>query len=217
MGDAYLNVRKRLNRAGQYKYESAEIRVVHSVRQLEWCKHKAELVRSILGGRFTVKEFVHAPPSMMGAAYRMCGFSCTNGYWKTAKHWLYPNGVKTYSEQLLSMCDTHSAAILYQDDGHIRPHSVNGRVTSCSMEISAYCSEAEARILVDWLLRTTGSLWNVAHDPRRPENKKAFLRCNTKVARQFAEAIEPFVHDTMRYKIANIAKPSSTSAELPFG
>lgn len=216
MGDGYLNVRKRLN-AGKYKYESAELRIVHSVSQLAWCERKAELVRSILGGRFSVRQFDHAPPTMQGKSYRMCGFSVSNGYWKTVKHWLYPGGQKEYTEHYLSMCDAHSAAILYQDDGHLRPHRVNGWITSCTLEISSYCSEAEAQRLVAWLLHSTGSVWKVAHDPRRPEGKRAFLRCNTTEARKFGEAIAAYVHPSMMYKIAHIAEKRSTSAEQPTG
>lgn len=213
LADAYLNVRKRKAPDGAYKYESAEMRVVHSITQLEYCKHKAELVRSVLGGRFSVKEYDHSPPAMQGKSYRMCGFSVSNGYWKTVKPWLYPNGKKTYTREYLEKCDLHSAALWYMDDGHLRKHvNADGWISSCAMDLSTMCSQQEAEVVREWFAEVAGIEWRIRVDPRFADDRNRYLQANTKDARKLGEALLPFAHKSMLYKFAHVADLGSTSA-----
>lgn len=217
IGDGHINVRNRL-KDGKYKYVSSEIRIVHSIAQLKYCKYKAELVRSILGGKFEVKEYEHSPPSYKGKRFKVCGFSCSNGYWKTIKNCLYSNGKKTITPQLLSWCNLQTFALIYMDDGHLRTHETDGRITSFAVDIATMCSKDEALLIIDRIKELTNCQFNLRFDKRCVDHRAWFLQANTKEAKKFLESIKPFVHPSMNYKIRCLNDSTPTNAgqvEIP--
>lgn len=217
LGDGHINVRNRI-KDGKYKYESSELRIVHSIKQHSYCVHKAELVRRILGGSFTVKTYHHSPPSMKGKKFKMSGFSKSNKYWKQIKKWLYPNGKKTFTRELLNKCNAHSLALFYMDDGHLRVHrNKDGFISSCQIDISTMCSKEEAETIIDWIKDSFDVQFNLGFDKRCSEGNQYFIRCNTKEARKFGILVQPYIIDSMKYKIAHIADAVPKSAEHPKG
>lgn len=211
IGDGHVNVRNRL-KDGKYKYVSSELRVVHSIAQLEYCKYKAELIRGILGGRYSVKEYTHSPPSYNGKSFKVCGFSVSNGYWKTIRNSLYTNGHKKITPQILSWCNLQTFALIYMDDGHLRVHTTNGKISSFTVDIATMCSIDEAQLIANKIRELTDCQFNLRYDKRCTESHAWYLQANTREARKFLVAIQPYIHSSMNYKIRCLIDSNPTNA-----
>lgn len=211
LGDGFINIRNRL-KDGKYKYESSELRIVHNSRQKEYCEYKAERIRSILGGSFVVKDFVHQHPKR-GMSFSMSGFSVSNKYWKQIRGWLYNNKTKVISREVLEKLNVEALAIWYMDDGHLRAHrDVDGQTTSGSISIATMCTKKECEEIVEWFLEQHDIKWNIHFDKRCSEGHQYFIQTSTKEARKFLQLIYPFHVPCMRYKFALIDDLISTSA-----
>src|SRR5215475_8518474 len=127
-GDAYLNVRKRLQ-SGKYPYVSSEMRILHGSQQRPYCEFKCALVRKMLGTQASVTAVKNGP----GGLYRAYQFSVSNPYFKILKGWTYTDGKKQYNEVWLNHLTPEGIAFWYMDDGHARRNvNSNGRVSSVS-------------------------------------------------------------------------------------
>lgn len=214
-GDGHLNVRKRL-KSGKYEYESSELRIVHSVKQKEYVIHKAELVRRIFGGQFTVSEYNHCPPSLQGRSFRTCGFSKSHQYFKTLKGMLYPCGIKTFTPHALEMITPHGIALWYMDDGSARVnYNKDGWISSVATEIATYCSKAEAELICDWFWKEYGIEFRIAFDPKCKEGSQYFIRANTSESKKFAALVQPYIIPSMLYKLSHVSNLNLHECRAP--
>lgn len=206
MGDGYLGVRMR----GK-AYESSELTVVHSVVQRDYVAYKAELVRKIFGGVFTVRE--KSTTLKNGKKYFLCGFSKSHKYFSTLKHMMYRDRKKVVTDQVLGMLTVPGIAIWYMDDGHARRNlNKEGFVSSVSTQISTCCSEPEASRICEWLAVRHG----VQFRPF-PEGPGFSVRCNTGESHKFARLVEPYIIPSMRYKLAHVADLNLHERQAPIG
>ena len=213
LGDGYINVRKRLNK-GIYKYDSSEMRIVHSLAQKDYCIHKAGLVKKYLGGNFSVREYASGP----GGAYRCCGFSASNSYFKLIKKWLYPGGKKTITLHALEMLTDEGLALWYMDDGHARRNlNKDGYVSSVATSIATMCSKEEIDTIISWFKARYSVEWKPRYKKGSPEDKAWFIECNTENSRFFAHIVRPFIIDSMMYKLAHVADLTSHECRAPVG
>lgn len=201
LGDAHINVRYRMHNK-LYPYVSSEMRILHSIHQLDYCQHKAGLVRQHLGGNFSVTFGMHGPDKK----YRYCAFSVSNPYFRQIKQWLYVGKVKTFSRHALDMLTPEGIAIWYMDDGSAQYNrNKEGWISSVSTSIATMCSHDEAIIIQNFFKEEYGILFNLRFDKRRPDGKQWFVEANTNNSKEFVGLIQPYVIPSMLYKIAHVA------------
>lgn len=212
-GDAYVNVRTRLIKE-KYKYESSEIRVLHSIAQKDYCEHKAALLRKYLGGTFQVKIQKNGADGKFLAA----SFSASNKYFKLIKKWTYPKGKKTFTRQNLDFLTTEGIAIWYMDDGSCRRNvNKDGYVSSVSTTIATMCTKEEVDIIIDWFKEKHSIEFKPRFDKRCREDQAWFIECNTTNSRLFAHLVQPYIIDSMLYKLAHVADLTSHECRAPIG
>jgi len=200
LGDSYLNVRYRHN--GYNGYVSSEMRILHSVSQLDYCEHKAGLIKKHLGGNFSVTFGMHGPKKK----YRYCAFSVSNPYFKQIREWLYPNGVKTFSERVLRMLTPEGIAIWYMDDGNARVNrNKEGWISSVATNIATMCNEDEIHIIQKYFQDEYGITFNLRFMKQVSEGKQWLIEANTQNSREFVGLIQPYIIPSMMYKIAHVA------------
>lgn len=210
LGDGYLNVRVKKTQ-GKYLYESSELAIVHSIKQRGYLEHKAELLRSIFGGTFSVRER-HATLKN-GITYPLCGFNKSNRYFRVLKGMMYRDGKKTITRQVLDMLTPQGIAIWYMDDGHARRNlNKEGYVSSVSTNIATCCPESEAVLVCGWFGETHG----IKFTPFL-EKGNFSVRCNTTESHKFARLIDSFVIPFMRYKLAHVADLNLHERQAPVG
>ncbi len=191
---------------------TATLAVAHSEQQLDYLKHKAEMINKIFGGEVKVCSWVSKSGYNVGkTAY---SFHKTHKYFKLVHKWLYSNNNKKYiTEKVLNRLTPQAVAIWYMDDGGVsRRKDKGGRVTSVTCRISTYCTEPEA----DAIVKMFQDRWNITWKKRLCRRTQLwFMECNTTESRKFEKLIHEYIIPSMRYKL-----PMSylgTSAEQPQG
>lgn len=216
VGDGYIQVKKVLKPNGHFRIKQSILNVVHSVKQIDYCRYKYEICKDALGGEFGLKEYTHSPPSMGGRSYQMCRFNCSNPYWKQVHSLLYINDKKTYSKDLLDKLTVRSLAIWYMDDGHLNlEYNKAGNIICAGMSIATMCSLEEVENIRNWIKDCFDVETKIACDKRFADDKKFFIRTNTKDSRKLGEILLSEIPHSMLYKIRHIINIDSTSAARP--
>jgi hypothetical protein len=211
-GDGCLNVRLRKNPQGELKYESSELRIVHTIKQLDYLQHKAELLRTLFGGKHTVSQYDHPLPKL-GKVYRMCGLSKSNPYFKTLKGLTHVNGRKTFTRQALDMLTPHGIALWYMDDGSAgRNHNKDGQVSSIYTTIATYCSEEEAQAICDYFQEVHGIEFRIGYEKAKGSH---IVRANTQASKQFVALVQSYIIPSMAYKISHVTDLQFHECQTP--
>ena len=207
-GDSYLNVRQRGG------HISSEMRVLHSLKQADYCRHKAELLRKLLNRNFTANIIKNGP----GGKYWAINFSATHPYFKQLKKWCYPGGKKTYTTKTLNMLTPQGIAYWYMDDGSCSVNiNKHGWVSSCSTSIATMCSLAEVDTIVDWFLNEYGIEFKVRHRKTSSPEFAYSIQTNTNGSREFAGIVQPYIIPSMMYKLAHVADLKSHECRASTG
>lgn len=206
-GDGYVQVRKR-KQSGKYEYVSRELRVYHSIKQIQYVRYKAELVRRILGGDFKVCIHENTGP---GKRYTLCGFSKSHKSFGYLRDWFYPEGRKAFTRFTLNMLTPHGLAIWWMDDGHLHlNHRKDGTLSSVSGVLCTYCQKEEADLICEVL----SSRFKLEARTGFEKAKGSYIvRLNNASCRRLQELIEPFIITEMQYKINPIRILADKSAE----
>ncbi len=199
IGDGYLNVRHRIKPKG-YEYESSELKVSHSTKQLDYAQHKANLIKKMFGGKCNIyyyETFLKAT----NKSYPMCAFMKSNSYFRILKKFIYKDKTKCITSEVLNMLTPHGIAIWYMDDGHARRNfNKDGFVSSVSTEISTYCTYEEANTIINWFKEKHGL------DTKLFLSKgKYCIKWNTQASHEFARLVQPYIIPSMLYKLSHVA------------
>lgn len=212
LGDGYLNVGSRICRG--YTQERRELRIVHGAKQIDYCEHKAGRVRQLLGGKFAVREY----RAGVGGKYRAFGFTATHPYFSQLRGWLYPEGSKRITRQVLDMLTPEGVAIWYMDDGSARINrNLVGRVTSVATDIATMCSKEEAEDVLRYFAEAHGIEFKMRCNPKCSLEHQWYVQANTEQSRRFVRLVEPFIIPSMRYKIAHVADLDTHECQAPSG
>lgn len=193
IGDGYVSLRR--DRVG--KVYTANLVMVHCQEQLEYLKHKCELLHSIFGGNPpNIVEQNSKSGYKLRTAYRA---NKAHKYFLLIHRWLYSNNNKKYiTEHVLTKLTPQGIAIWYMDDGGVSRTKHNGKITSVECRISTYCSEVE----VDCILKYFLSVWGIQWKKRFCKRTSLwFIACNTTEARKFEALIEKYIIPSMEYKL----------------
>lgn len=197
LGDGYLNVRTRLNQ-GKYRYESSAIRLKHSVKQIDYLRYKAEILRRMFGGKVTIG---FEDTRIGERVHKMCYVDKSNTYFRVLRSFMYPEGKKQFTRRVLDMLTPHGIAIWYMDDGSAGVNrNKSGWVTSCYTNLSTHCTEAEAVVICDYFREVHEIEFRKGY-----EKGRYIVRANTAASQKFARLVEPYVIPSMRYKLAHVA------------
>lgn len=204
LGDGYINTTN----------GKSELSVQHSLAQRDYCEHKAALVKKYLGGKFTLREYATGP----GRAYRGVRFTASNKYFAQIKSWCYPGGVKTFSSRVLDMLTPEGIAVWYMDDGSARRnYNKEGWVSSVATDIATMCSKEECDVICEYFRDTYDIEWNVRFLKNRKESTSYIIQCNTANSHKFVDLIQPYVVESMLYKLAHVADLGSHECRAPVG
>lgn len=212
LGDGHINVGTRVVRGHQQ--ERRELRIVHSLKQRDYCEHKAARVKQLIGGAFNVREYANGKDGK----YRCVGFTATNIYFATLHRRLYPGGKKTFTRCILDMLTPEALAFWYMDDGSAR-RNVNkeGWTSSVATDIATMCSRTEVDEIIGYFHEVHGIEFRARCDPKCAPDRQWYVQCNTAQSRLFVKLVEPFIIPSMRYKLAHVADMDSHECQAPTG
>lgn len=184
----------------------------HSTKQEAYLDYKLDLFHSIMGGKRPNKSY-HC--GKLGDSVR---FSRAHKLFRILHRYLYSRGNKKYlTERVLNYLTPQAIAIWYMDDGGLKP-SLNkfGVPTSCQTQLSTYCSEEQADIIIEYFKTRWGITW------RKNLHKKTqlyYLTLNTTEGKKFCDLVKPYIIPSMEYKLLSkrIARVPDTLTEASVG
>ncbi len=108
----------------------------------------------------------------------------------------YKNGIKTFSRNFLEYLTLQGLAIWFMDDGSKSFKKVGNKVHAVEVTLNTYLSKEENEVIIEFFRERWEINWglNKSRDSYR-------LRMGTREARKFFPLIEPFIINSMKYKI----------------
>ena len=85
------------------KTKSVQLEIGHSIKQLEYCTYKRDLVHSILGTESRISKISIRKVKVKGKEYETCRFVKTCDYFISLRKLLYPHERKVITRQILDM------------------------------------------------------------------------------------------------------------------
>jgi hypothetical protein len=192
LGDGYIT-KPRTDSAG------ASLVVKHSAKQSEYLLYKKGLLEH------------YGMPCSLDSYEDKKGYSVLqlrtskNHIVRKVRDKLYVNGVKTLTPNNLSLFDSVSLALLYQDDGsreHAKWHRCDGRKYAVKPYINQFVlyvnnfSDTDVVNLLGAMLRL-----GVAGRAGKRKNYNVILVSRVAEKEKFAETVTPLLHYSMKYKI----------------
>ena len=165
--------------------------IAHSTKQIEYALFKKELLEFITGKQVNTRqrknnygyETIVIEPKLTPLT-RVLVKKC------------YKSGVKTFSAKFLNYLTLQGLAIWFMDDGSKSFKRVGSRIHSVEVTLNTYLSKEENEIIISYFKERWGICWGL-----NKSKDKYRLRMGTREARNFFSLIEPFIIDSMRYKI----------------
>lgn len=212
LGDGCLNVSRRIHSGNGCMQDRNEFRIVHGERQRDYCEHKAARVKQIFGGKFNVLPYKNGP----GGRYKAYGFTSSNKYYRTLKGMMYKEGKKAYTRHVLDMLTPEGIAFWYMDDGNAQTNTnKDGYISSVSSSIATQCSKHEIEIIIEYFKVSHDINFKARCDKKCSEGKQFYIQSNTTESRKFIKLIEPYIIDSMRYKLRHVANLDSHECQAP--
>ena len=172
---------------------SGNIRVFHSEKQIEYVKHKFNLVKHMC----TTPDIQYQKSNdtnQYGFTIKVTKFT------KLLRRVLYPCGKKVITRKLLNRLSPRELAIWWMDDGscsNIKSEVSDNPRTSIST-LSTCISREENQIIIDWFL----DVYGVKFGQRKMKNHFALV-CRMTEGRKLKAVIEDHVIESMKYKLSH--------------
>jgi hypothetical protein len=193
LGDGYIRTATARDKL-MNRHVSPQIYFGHSIAQSVYAEHKVNVLNKMFGGHATLRK------SRQSNGYEFVYANKSNPYFKTLKGMMYCSGKKTITRQVLDMLTPEGIAYWFMDDGSYRMNKdMDGVVSSISLTISIYSSEAEIDCVVGFFLEKYDIMFKKAFCKK---TKLWYVRANTFNSRKFSLLIEKYIIPSMSYKLS---------------
>lgn len=168
----------------------SHIAFTHSMKQEMYCRHKADLLHSMFGGKSPTLQYID------NNGYPGIRFSKSNKYFRVLRKILYPGGKKTITRAALDLLTDEGLALWWMDDGCLSYKKRDGKIHAREGILNTYVSDDENSLIVKWFSEKYGIAVHKVKDRERQR-----IRMNTGSLRQFIPIIAPYIIPSMQYKI----------------
>lgn len=201
LGDGHIRTATAKDKIAKRRI-SPQITFSHSAKQKEYAGHKVSILNNIFGGNATLRNTSYIDKN--GKEHFICYAAKSNPYFRVLKNMMYTSGKKKVTNHVLDMLTDNGIAIWFMDDGSYRINrKLDGNVSSVSLIISTYCSKEEVDNIINYFTFKYDIIFKPAFCNK---TKLWYIRANTLNSRKFAGLIEPYIVDSMKYKISCIHK-----------
>lgn len=168
--------------------------IAHSTKQQAYLEYKANLLKPFLTKRGIVNK-----TTGVGNMYTQVKFCCkVSKFSKAVRRALYKDGKKVITRKILNRLSPEHIAIWWMDDGSCSLQKTkDGKVHGSISTLSTCTSREENQVIIDWFFEKYGIKFN----QRKMKNHFALV-CGTREGRKLRDLIEPFVIDSMKYKLS---------------
>ena len=165
--------------------------VQHSTKQIEYALFKKELLELITGKVVNTRQWmtkegyglIRLEPKLIPLT-RVMVMRC------------YKNGIKTIAPNFLQYLTLQGLAIWFMDDGSKSFKKTRGCIHGVEVTLNTYLPKEQNEILISFFKKQWDIHWGLN------KSKGSYrLRMGTHEARKFFALIEPWIIDSMKYKI----------------
>ena len=194
LGDANVYMRQK----------NACIRIDHSTKQTEYCLWKKEIVEKIIHTR--LNNWTHLNPATNKEYYHIRFVSLVHPVFTYLYHCFYPDGKKLITRSNLRMLTPLGLAIWYMDDGSLTWHKGmrgNFRIIIGREAVIAASSRTieELEIVKKYFKLYWDITVKIYKSQYRMMRQGYKLVMNVTNFHRFLVLIEPFIIDSMKYKV----------------
>ena len=165
--------------------------IAHSTKQSEYALFKKELLESITGKQVNTRqrktnlgyEIIRIEPKLIPLT-RVLVKKC------------YKSGKKTFPVKFLNYLTLQGLAIWFMDDGSKSFKRVGNRIHAVEITLNTYLSKEENEVIISYFKERWEIQWGL-----NKSKDKYRLRMGTREGHKFFNLIEPYIIDSMRYKI----------------
>lgn len=202
LGDGYI--RKTFHKQKDGKMSTYfEYKAGHSIKQIEYAKHKAKLLKKLLGLKDEPK--IHKTSTTLksnGKTYETVEVRKQHKIFGYIHNVLYVKGKKVITKRMLEMLNPEAIAIWMMDDGGCYKNTnAQGKVTSCQSRLHTYCTREEAELIVDYFKETYGISGFLAKYNAKSGETQWNVRFNSTASKQISALIQPYMIPLFEYKI----------------
>lgn len=165
--------------------------IAHSTKQIEYALFKKELLERITGKPVNTRQWItkdgyetiRIEPKLIPLT-RVLVKKC------------YQNEDKPFSKNFLSYLTLQGLAIWFMDDGSKSFKRIGDKIHGVEITLNTYLSKEGNEIIITYFKEK----WNIQWGLNKSKNSYR-LRMGTQEGRKYFNLIEPYIIDSMRYKI----------------
>lgn len=163
-----------------------------SIKQKDWFDFKKKRFEKIFNQSF--KEYKYDYPKYNTSVYQF--ITNTNDLTKYLINLFYPNDKKIISKEALNQLTLEGIAWWYMDDGSMSIKKIDGKPRGVEITLNTYLTAEENQIIIDFFQNQYNITWKL-----NKSRGKYRLRMGKKEGKKFFALIEPYIIDSMKYKI----------------
>ncbi len=163
-----------------------------SVKQKDWFDFKKKRFEKIFNQSF--KEYKYDYPKYNTSVYQFT--TNTNDLTKYLINLFYPNDKKIIPKKALEQLTLEGIAWWYMDDGSMSIKKIDGKPRGAEITLNTYLTAEENQIIIDFFQNQYNITWKL-----NKSKGKYRLRMGKKEGKKFFALIEPYIIDSMKYKI----------------
>ena len=163
-----------------------------SVKQKDWFDFKKKRFEKIFNQSF--KEYKYDYPKYGTSVYQFT--TNTNDLTKYLINLFYLNDKKIISKEALEQLTLEGIAWWYMDDGSMSIKKMDGKPRGAEITLNTYLTAEENQTIIDFFQNQYNITWKL-----NKSKGKYRLRMGKKEGKKFFALIEPYIIDSMKYKI----------------
>jgi hypothetical protein len=188
LGDGYIAVDQR--------YDLYYLSFQHSLLQEEYALYKAAVLQEVSGYR--CNTYYISAGNKHGSAIRV-QITLPKGEGRYYRELFYPNNNKTIARRELNLLNEQALAWWYQDDGSLSVYrNPNTNKTQRHIKWCTHGFTYDEHVIMQRYLEI---VWSVKANIRLEKQRYYFLWLGATAARTLIEIVDPYVHQSMRYKL----------------
>lgn len=163
-----------------------------SVQQKDWFDFKKKRFEKIFNQSFN--EYKYDYPKYNTSVYQFT--TDTNDLTKYLINLFYPNDKKIIPKEALKQLTLEGIAWWYMDDGSMSIKKIDGKPRGAEITLNTYLTAEENQTIIDFFQNQYNITWKL-----NKSRGKYRLRMGKKEGKKFFALIEPYIIDSMKYKI----------------
>lgn len=173
------------------------LQITHSAKQKEYFEYKRNLIAKLLNcslpGVYHREDAKHNEYSM----------NKSHRYFRVLRNWLYKDGEKRFSKNILKYIDAQGLAIWFMDDG---THSINRRKTTGSImshtfKLYTFTNLEDTENIIEMFKNNFGINVYKLKYIKKDGSTVYYLQWKTREGRKFCDLVRPYIIPSMQYKI----------------